>query len=259
VSTDYYLEITSPPKALKEEGMKNLFETRFEEALEKIKSSIHKKSGVKKVSKVNERIGRAKQKYPSVHHYYNIHITCDKANEQVINITWQKDQALHQQQIDGLGVYFLRTNMPIKDEVIIWNIYNTIREIESTFRTLKTDLDLRPIYHQKDESTMAHLHLGILAYWLVNTIRHQLKAFKINSGWQEIVRIGNTQKMITTSGQNTFDKIISIRKCSEPNQKLKQFFDILNAKHKPFRKLKSVVHKKPPEKKQTPILLRLTG
>lgn len=245
VNTDYYLEITSPTKALKEEGMKNLFETRYEEALENIRSSIHKKSGVKKVGKVNERIGRAKQKYPSIHQYYNISITADEANEQVTNITWEKDQMLHQKKTDGLGVYFLRTNLPIKDEVIIWNIYNTIREIESTFRTLKTDLDLRPIYHKNDESTMAHLHLGILAYWLVNTIRHQLKAHNIKSNWQEIVRIGNTQKMITTSGQNTFDKIISIRKCSEPNQGLKQLLDALNAKHKPFRKIKSVVHKPP--------------
>lgn len=259
VSTDYYLEITSPTKALKEKGMKDLFETRYEEALESIKSSIHKKSGVKQVSKVNQRIGRAKEKYPSVHHYYNIHITTDKTNEQVTNITWEKDQILHQQKTDGLGVYFLRTNLPIKDEVIIWNIYNTIREIESTFRTLKTDLDLRPVYHQNDESTMAHLHLGILAYWLVNTIRHQLKAHKIKNNWQEIVRIGNTQKMITTSGQNTFDKIISIRKCSQPNDKLIVLLDALNIKHKPFKKVKSVVHKTPPEKNKTPILKVLTG
>ncbi len=40
---------------------------------------------------------------------------------------------------------------------------------------LKTVLDLRPIYLQKDENTMAHLHLGLLAYWFVNTGRHQLK------------------------------------------------------------------------------------
>ncbi|MEO8148504.1 MAG: hypothetical protein ABI723_12740, partial [Bacteroidia bacterium] len=86
-----------------------------------------------------------------------------------------------------------------------------------------------------------------------------MNAHKINSGWQEIVRIGNTQKMITTSGQNTYDKIISIRKCSEPNQKLKQYFEILKAKHKPFRKLKSVVHKTTPEKNKMPILKLLTG
>ena len=212
--------------------MKNLFEKRFEESLQKIKNAINKKGGIKKVSKVNERIGRAKQKYASVHGYYNIHITTDSTNQLVTDLCWEKDEELHQQKLDGLGVYFLRTNIPIKDEVVIWNIYNTIREIEGVFRTLKTDLDMRPIYHQNDDSTMAHLHLGILAYWIVNTIRHQLKAHNITSGWQEIVRIGNTQKTITTSGQNTFDTIINIRKCSEPNENLREILDILKVKYK---------------------------
>ena len=247
VSTDYYLEITSPAKVLKERSMKNLFEARYEGELQKIKSSIYKKGGVKKADKVNERIGRAKEKYPSVHSYYNIHLTTENLTQQVSEMSWEKDENKHQQKLDGLGIYFLRTNLPVKEEWIIWNIYNTIREIESTFRTLKTDLDLRPIYHHNDDSTMAHLHLGILAYWLVNTIRHQLKAQGINSGWQEIVRIGNTQKMITTSGQNTFDEIISVRKCSEPEPKLKQILDILKAKPRPFKKIKSVVHKPPPQ------------
>ena len=53
---------------------------------------------------------------------------------------------------------------------------------------------------------MKYLHLGILAYWLVNTIRHQLKAKQVNSNLSEIVRFANTQKVITTTGQHTFDK-----------------------------------------------------
>ena len=125
--------------------------------------------------------------------------------------------------------------------IVVWNIYNTIREIENAFRTLKTDLDLRPIYHQNDDATMAHLHLGILAYWLVNTIRHQLKNNGINSGWREIVRIGNTQKVITTSGTNTYDKIITTRKCSQSNDNLKNIYKVLKTKHQPFTKRKSVV------------------
>jgi hypothetical protein len=90
---------------------------------------------------------------------------------------------------------------------------------------------------------MAHLHLGILAYWLVNTIRHQLKAKQINSNWSEIVSIANTQKVITTTGQNTYDKKVSIRKCSVPNKNHQQILDILQLKYQPFRKRKSVVHK----------------
>lgn len=73
-----------------------------------------------------------------------------------------------------LGVYFIRTDLQMEDESVLCDICNTIREIESSFRTLKIDLDLRPNYHRNDDSTMAHLHLGLLAYWLVNTLRHQL-------------------------------------------------------------------------------------
>ena len=80
-----------------------------------------------------------------------------------------------------------------------WMIYNTIREIESTFRILKTDLDLRPIYHRNDDSTMAHLHLGLLAYWLVNTIRYQLKQSGITDDWKEIKRKASTQKSVVTT------------------------------------------------------------
>ena len=109
----------------------------------------------------------------------------------------------------------MRTNLDVKDEIVVWNIYNTIREIENAFRTLKTDLDLRPIYHKNDDATMAHLHLVILAYWLVNTVRYQLKNYAINSCWREIIRIGNTRKVITTTGTNTYDKIFTTRKCTQ--------------------------------------------
>jgi transposase len=250
-STDYYLEVKSPAKALKEQGMKDLFETRYEQELQKIKAALLRKGGVKKIEKVHERIGRAKEKYPSVHSYYHLQLSTANDKIQATDLTWQKDEALHQQKTDSLGLYFLRTNLTLTNEVNVWNIYNTIREIESTFRCLKTELDLRPVYHKNDDSSMAHLHLGILAYWLVNTIRHQLKAKGIRNDWREITRIANTQKMITTSGKNTFDTIIQVRKCSEPNDNLKKIYDILHIKHKPFRKQKSVVHKPPPKNFET--------
>jgi len=134
---------------------------------------------------------------------------------------------------------------------MIWNIYNTIREIESSFRTLKTDLDLRPVYHKSDAGTMAHLHLGILAYWIVNTIRCKIKAQGIHSQWNEIVRIGNTQKIITTQGTNTAGVVIGVRKCSAPSPQLQKIQSILLIKPKPFSKRKSVVHKPKLKKNET--------
>jgi Transposase DDE domain len=250
-NTDYYLEVKSPTKEIKETGMRNQFEQRFEEALQSIHKGVHSKGGVKKADKVHQRIGRAKERYPSVQQYYIIDVSIDEKTKVVTEIIWKKDEARHSDKTDNAGIYFLRTNLNVSDEVIVWNIYNTIREIENTFRTLKTDLDLRPIYHKNDDATMAHLHLGILAYWLVNTVRHQLKSKNINSCWSEIVRIGNTQKVITTTAKNGSDQFVSTRKCSEPNENLKAIFDILKTNYQPLRKRKFVVHKPPPKKIET--------
>lgn len=257
-NTDYYLEVKSPSKEKKEEGMKLQFENRFEEELQKIRNALNRKGGIKKADKVHQRIGRAREKYPSVQGYYHIEVDKDSKTDLVTEVTWEKDTDKHLEKNESLGVYFLRTNLNVDDEVVVWNIYNTIREIENAFRTLKTDLDLRPIYHKNDDATMAHLHLGILAYWLVNTVRYQLKHSGIKSCWREIVRIGNTQKVITTSGTNTYNRIITTRKCTIPNDNLKQIYDILQAKHQPFTKRKSVVHKletKKPQTKQNQLLM----
>ena len=116
------------------------------------------------------------------------------------------------------GVYFLRTSAKATTDIVINQFFNTIRGIEATCSVLKTDLDLRPVYHQKVETTMAHLHPGLPAYQLVNTVRHQLKKEGIYSGWRETVCTMNTQKAITTPAQNSHDEVIIIRRCSEPNQ-----------------------------------------
>lgn len=251
--TDYYLEVKSPGKVLKETSMKNSFEARFEEQLEKIKSGLLKKNTVKKFDKINQRIGRAVEKYPSVSKYYKIEVQSD-GKGLATNLEYSKNTDAHQKVADSLGVYFIRTNIPIMKEEKLWMTYNTIREIESSFRTLKTDLDLRPIYHKNDTSTMAHLHLGLLAYWLVSTIRYQLKQCDIHDCWQEIVRKGNTQKIVTTQAKNQLDEIIQIQRCSDPTDSIKEIYDSLKYKSTPFAKRKFVVHNSVLKKNESLVL-----
>jgi hypothetical protein len=240
-ATDYYLMVKSPGKQLKESSMKTQFESRFELELEKIRICLSKKNTIKKADKIHQSIGRAIQKYPSVSKYYEIDVQHNNKGI-ATEISYAKNKEKYQQIIENLGVYFIRTNLQIYEEQLLWDVYNTIREIESSFRTLKTDLDLRPIYHKNDDATIAHLHLGLLAYWLVNTIRYQLKQKGINHNWQEIVRIANTQKIITTLGQNQDGDTLSIRRCSEPNLSIQVLYKALNYKFYPFIKRKSVVH-----------------
>jgi hypothetical protein len=239
-TTDYVLKIKSTGKVAKERSMKNKFEERFLEEVNKINASLTKKYSVKKADKVNQRIGRAIEKYPSAAKFYTIEVIAQKDLATQIVYQKKKTSELNDQE---LGCYFIKTNLKTENEKSLWTIYNAIREIESTFRCLKSDLDLRPIYHKNDNATMAHLHLGILGYWLVNTIRHQLKHQKINHSWQEIIRITNTQKILTTSGQNKENEIIYVRRCTEPNQKVKEIYMALKYKNYPFVKRKSVVHK----------------
>jgi len=269
-NTDYYLKVESHAKELKERSMNERFQQGFEKDMQKIEGSIHKKSGVKQLDKVHERIGRLKEKYPSIARYFDIEIQATecvqekskgkgkgKGKPEVENQDGKTVETQKKQIVTSIkwtvktdvdinarsGVYFLRTTLEAYSEDLLWQCYNVIREIEATFRVLKTDLDLRPIYHQKDENTMAHLHLGLLAYWVVNTVRYQLKQKGINSGWREIVRIMNTQKAVTTLAQNHVEEVLKIRRCSDPNQKVIELYDALKYKYVPFKKKKSVVHK----------------
>jgi transposase len=235
---DHYLWVKSYAKVLKENSMNGLLAQRFEEGILSIGVGTAKKGGTKKLDKVHQRIGRLKQKYPSVHKYYDITVT---DNGQGIATSVSCTHKKGEDPDKKAGIYFLRTSLDEKQEKTLWFIYNVIREIESTFRVLKTDLDLRPIYHKTDDASVAHLHLGLLAYWLVSTIRYQLKQKGFNSDWREIVRTMSTQKCVTTSITNIENQVISVRKCTEPTGEAKMIYNNLGFKPAPFYRKKSVV------------------
>ena len=234
---DYYLEINSPAKQLKETSMNRKFKERFEEELKKAKDSLTKKNGTKNYEKVIERVGRARQKYPSISKYYVIDYIPDEANpKNMADIQWRI--AVPENVDRDSGIYFLRTNVPTLDEKATWDYYNLIREIECTNRQLKTDLNLRPIHHKKDDRSDAHLFLGLLSYWIVNTIRYKLKQTGEACYWTEIVRRLSTQKAVTTEATNNLGEKVYMRLCSEPNKSADDIYERLKYKKMPFRKIK---------------------
>jgi transposase len=247
--SDQYLWVKSQAKKMKEDSMNGLLSQRFEQGIQSIQEGITKKGGTKKLHKVYERVGRLKQKYPSVHNWYDITVR-DDGNGTATSISCRHKTGEYDN--SQSGIYFLRTSIMELDEHTFWSIYNVIREIEYTFRVLKTDLDLRPIYHKTDEASMAHLNLGILAYWLVVTIRYQLKQKGINSDWREIVRKMSTQKCVTTSVVNIKQETISVRQCTEPTKEVKAIYDMLKYKHAPFTRKKSVVPPSEIQKNNSP-------
>ena len=235
---DYYLEIKSQAKRLKEESMNRNFRKRFEEELVKIRQSLETKHGIKNYRKVIERVGRARQKYPSIAKYYVIDYIADDEDrpKNMAGIEWRI--AVPENVDKDSGVYFLRTNVAALDEKTTWDYYNFTREIECTNRQLKTDLNLRPIHHQKDDRSDAHLFFGLLAYWVANTIRYRLKQTGMTHYWTEIVRVMSTQKAITTEARNALGEKVLLRQCSEPTKAAADIYERLNYKKMPFRKIK---------------------
>ena len=234
---DYYLEINSPAKALKESSMNRLFRERFEQELTKARSALTAKGGKKAYEKVIERVGRAMQKYPSIAKYYVIDYCRDEENtKNMADIKWRI--AIPDSVDRQSGIYFLRTNTDNLSEKATWDYYNLIREIECTNRQLKADLNLRPVFHSKDDRSDAHLFLGLLSYWVVNTIRHKLKQTGENCYWTEVVRRLSTQKAITTEAVNALGEKVRLRLCSEPTKAAADIYQRLNYKPMPFRKIK---------------------
>ena len=169
---DYYQQVNSPAKSITESSMNRQWRERFEAERLKAQRALSTKGGVKTYEKVVERIGRAMGKYPSVSKYYQMEYVCSEENPNHMgDIRW-KITLSEDTQEQSFGTYFLRTNVPTLDEKSTWEYYNLIREKETSNRQLKTDLNLRSIYHQKDDSADAHLFFGLLAYWIVNTIRY---------------------------------------------------------------------------------------
>jgi hypothetical protein len=113
---------------------------------------------------------------------------------------------------------------------------------------LKTDLDIRPIYHKTDDGSKARLHLALLAYRVVSSSRYQSKKAGIHHEWSEIVRILSTRKTVSTRMQQSDNGWIEIRQCTLPSAEVKTICDALHIKEEPCRRRKFVWHpERPPE------------
>lgn len=218
--SDTWMYVHSEAKREKEQSMDAKLSARFEEDLATIQKAVTGKRGTKKIEKVWERVGRAKQRNNRVSGTYEIRI--EEKDGRATGIVWTKKPDVVKEDKTN-GVYFIRTNYKDPGEKELWDIYNTIREVEATFRCLKSDLNIRPVHHQKDERIESHIYLTILAYQLVNTIRHMLKNAGINYGWNKIVRIMATQT-VQTIELVTDKKIIHLRKPSKPIKEAQQIY-----------------------------------
>jgi transposase len=233
----------SEPKAQKEQAIRNRFHLRLEQALDKLKAGLDKKGTVKNYAKILERIGRLREKNSRVAHGYRIDVIPDTDKNNAIKLEWQREPLSAQQDLNR-GVYCLRTNIQDWPEQQLWNTYIMLTEIEATFRSLKTDLGMRPVYHQKDNRVTAHLFITLLAYHLVHSLRFQLKQQGIQLSWDSIRKLMSTQQRITISLPTDDHQTIRLRTTTRPNARQQQIYSALNIKADPIGKCKTIIDMK---------------
>jgi len=189
----------STKREKKEQAINDRFTIRFEEALTNLESGLHKKRCLKKYDKVLEKIGRLKQQYST------------GSNTK-----------------DGLpGVYCLRTSHKKFDENTLWDTYTMLTDLKAVFRSLKSELGLRPVFHQITERVTGHLFISVLAYHLVHSIRYQLKKQNITSSWSDLRKQLAGQNRVTVSMQLKNSDVVHVRKSTRPEPRQQKIYSAL--------------------------------
>jgi transposase len=223
-------------KEKKEESIKNKFQQRFEDELHKARNALNLRNGTKLYDKVVERVGRLKERFKRVSHRYNVNIEKDTETDKAKNITWSRKKTENTS-----GIYCLRTDRKDLNEQQIWDIYTMLTDIEDAFRCMKSELGLRPIYHQKETRCDGHIFITLLAYHLLHTIRFKLRQKGVRFCWTTIRRQLSTQVRGTTTMKREDGKVIRIRKSSKAEPPHQAIYDALNLSYQPGRRVKTIL------------------
>ena len=230
----------SSQREKKDQAIDDRVTSRLEEALQKLAEGLQKKGSLKKYDKVMVKIGRLRQKYSRASKQFTISVKKDDTSGNATKITWQQKPV--ENTTDSYpGVYCLRTSHADWDESLLWNTYTMLTDLEAVFRSLKSELGLRPIHHQITDRVAGHLFITVLAYHLVHTIRFRLKQDKIHSSWSSIRKILSSLCRVTVSMLCKNDSTVHVRKSTRPEPKQQEIFSALGIKSHPGRTIKTTI------------------
>jgi transposase len=216
----------------KEQAMQDSFAEKYELALSSLHNGLSKKGSTKKYIKVLERIGRLNEKYARAAQHYDVTVTADEAQLNALSIEWKRVEKSNSQATHP-GVYCLRSNLTDWDEEALWRTYTMLTDLEGVFRSLKSELGLRPIYHHKEERVNGHIFITLIAYHLVQTLRVQLKTEDCHDSWQTIRRKVENQQRITVTLQREEGKTIHLRKATKAEPQQSDLYKMLGISEQP--------------------------
>lgn len=154
----------------KEKAIRDRFSLHMEDALTRLAKTIVN-GRLKDRNKMERRLGRIQARHPQVNDLYDVQLRDTKEG---VRLSWEvkKDRQDWRQQREG--AYMLRTNLKADSAADLWAKYMQLTEAEASFRALKSELSIRPLFHQKEPRVKAHVLVAFLGYALWVTLKHRL-------------------------------------------------------------------------------------
>jgi len=154
----------------KEQAIRNRFATRMEKALGSLQKQV-KAGRLKNRDKIHVRIGRILASHPQVSDLYQIAL---KEQSGQLYLEWSAKAGQQQWRETREGAYLLRTNLTATTAADLWEKYMQLTEVEAAFRALKSELSIRPLFHQVERRVKAHVMVAFLGFALWVTLKHLL-------------------------------------------------------------------------------------
>jgi transposase len=166
-----YILCRTAGRAEKERAIRRRFSTRMEAALQSLARAIG--SGrLKDRNKMERRLGRIQAAHPQVSDLYDVEL---REGSGGIRLHWAMKEDRKAWRALREGAYMLRTNLAASSAEELWTTYIQLTEAEASFRALKSELSIRPLFHQKESRVKAHVMVAFLGYALWVTLKHLLK------------------------------------------------------------------------------------
>ena len=155
----------------KEKAIRERFCTRLEKALRGLEKNIAQ-GRLKDRYKMERKLGRIQERYPQVNDLYQVALEDTAAG---LRLAWEMKAERKQWRDLREGAYLLRSNVQADSAEELWSKYMQLTEAEAAFRVLKSELQIRPLFHQKEPRVKAHVMVAFLGYALWVTLKHLLK------------------------------------------------------------------------------------
>jgi transposase len=166
-----YVLCRSTARRQKELAIRRRFSTRLEAALRRLERRVAT-GHLKDRGKIERALGRLQARYPLVADLYAMAV---REQAGTLEVGWHLIEERRAWRDAREGAYLLRTNLEGQTAEDLWTKYIQLTEAEAAFRTLKSELAIRPLFHQLERRVKAHILVAFLGYALWVTLKHRLR------------------------------------------------------------------------------------